>query len=258
MRVLAVIAIIAILTSVAFAEVFVTVYRCDEKTPLTPRDVNTPRVYSDIMVGTRLVFVVSSDGPPKAREGWWGGLQTTWDDWERGKLFGRGYDPNSNSYTYRGSTLPAAGRLIGDHEPVAKFIKSAKFKTIGFDLATMYEAVAGDWFVLDYVAEQTGLCSVGLFDWALNLTGPTETFSFTHVPSRDFDGNGVVDLADFVSLASRWRLPVDPNTDGAGTCDLDADGVIGPSDLGMFSEFWLERTDCTSPAAEPNVPPAGL
>jgi hypothetical protein len=122
----------------------------------------------------------------------------------------------------------------------------------------MYDAVAGDWFVLDYVAEQIGLCSVGLFDLTSSLTVPIETLSFTHVPSRDFDGDGIVNFADFVSLASHWGQPADPNAGSAGPWDLDADRLVGPADLGMFSEYWLERTDCSSPVAEPNVPAAGF
>jgi hypothetical protein len=256
MRVLAAIAISVISASLASAEVFVTVYRCDGKTALAPRDPNTPHAYLDIMVGTRLVLVVSSDEPEEGSN-WWGGLQFTWDDWERGKLLGRGYDPNSLSGTYRGSCLPAAGIRAGDREPLATFVEYATFKRIGFELTTARGAVAGDWFILDYVAEQTGLCNVGFFDYAFSPEVPTKTLSFTHVSSRDFDGNGVVNFADFASLASHWRQPADPNAGAAGPCDLDADQLIGPSDLGMFSEYWLERADCTSPATEPNVPPAG-
>jgi len=254
MRVLAAIAISIVFASLAPAEVFVTVYRCDGKAPLTLKDPNTPRVYSDIMVGTRLVLVVSSD-KPRNRNQWWGGLQSSWDDWERGNLLGRGYDPNEGSWNYVDSCLPAAGR-----SPLATFVEypEDELNRIGFDLWTYPEALAGDWFVLDYIAEKVGSSNVGLFDYGLSFDVPKETLSFAHVPSRDFDGNGIVDFADFASLASHWRQPVDPNANPARPHDLDADLSIGPSDLAMFSEYWLERTDCAAPAAEPGAPAAGL
>ena len=255
MRVLAAIALSVVLVSLAPGEVFVTAYRCDGKTPLTLKDPNTPHVYSDIMVGTRIVLVVSSDKPWKELTGWWGGLQSTWDNWERGKLAGRGYDANDpNSFNYWDSCLPAAGRLAR----VTLFSEDPElgFNRMGFDLITYREALAGDWFVLDYIAEKTGSSNVGFFDFALSPDVPKETLSFTHVPSRDFKGNGIVDFADFASLALRWRQPVDPNADPASPHDLDADHLIGPSDLVLFSGFWLDRTDCAAPA-EPNTP-AGL
>jgi len=254
MRVLAAIALSVILASLASAEVFVKAYRCDGKTPLAPKDPNTPRVYSDIMVGTRLVLVVSSDEPRK-RNPWWGGLQSTWDNWERGRLAGRGYDPNEGSLNYSGSCLPAAGR-----SPLVTFVEYPELdlNRVGFDLTTYPDALAGDWFVLDYIAEEVGTCDVGLFDYALSFDVPKETLSFTHVPSRDFNGNGIVNFDDFASLASHWRQPVEPNADPAYPRDLSADQLIGPSDLAMFSGYWLERTDCGAPAAEPSTPAAGL
>lgn len=255
MRVFVAIAISIVFASFASAEVFVNVYRCDGKTPLAAKDPNTPNVYSDIMVGTKLVLVVSSDRP-QGKNYWAGGLQCTWDDWERGKLMGREwYDPNDLGGNYRGSCLPAAGI-----RPLVVFAECAgpDCSRVGFDLATHLNALAGDWFVIDYIAEKVGSCDVGLFDYALGLDVVSETLSFTHVPSRDFDGNGVVNFADFASLASRWPQPVDPNTDPACPYDLDADQLIGPSDLAMFADYWLERTDCAAPTAEQGTPAAGL
>jgi hypothetical protein len=89
---------------------------------------------------------------------------------------------------------------------------------------------------------------VGLFDYWVSLDLPQETLTFSHVPSRYFNGSGIVNFADFASLAARWRQPADPATGAA--CDLNTDTVIGPADLAMFSDYWLERTDCSAPAAE--------
>jgi hypothetical protein len=261
---LAAITISIVLASIASANVSVTVYRCDGKTPLAPKDPNTPHVHSDVMVGTRLVLVVSSDKPWKKEDkdlmrkyGWWGGLQCAWDDWGRGKLLGRGYDPNSLSHTYRDSCLPAAGipSVAWPHEPIAAFVESSR--RVGFELETLPDVVAGDWFVLDYVAENVGSCNVGLFDYWLSFNVPQETLTFNHVPSQDFDGNGIVNFADFASLASQWRQPADPNAAVPRPYDSDADRLIGPSDLAMFADFWLEQTDCRA-APEPTTPTDGL
>jgi hypothetical protein len=253
MRVLVAIAVSIVFVSLGSGEVFVTVYRCDGTTPLTLKDPNIPYVYSDIMVGTRLVLVVSSD-ESRTRDPWWGALQSTWDNWERGKLLGRGYDPNdTETFNYWGSCLPAAGR-----SPLATFVEYPELdlNRVGFDLMTYPDAFPGDWFVLDYVAEEVGASEVGLFDYAVSPDTPKEVLCFTHVASRDFRANGIVDFADFASLASHWRQPADPNADLPSPYDLDADHAISPSDLGMFTEFWLERTDCAA-RAEPNAPAAG-
>ncbi len=254
MRVLVATIISAVFASLAPGEVFVTAYRCDGTTPLTLKDPNTPHVYSDIMVGTKLVLVVSSDELRK-RDPWWGALLSTQDDWEHGKLMGRGYDANDPMLNYWGSCLPAAGR-----SPLVTFFVEAPgldLYRIGFDLMTYPDALPGDWFVLDYIAEKAGPSHVGLFDYALSLDVAKETLAFTHVPSRDFKGNGIVDFADFASLALHWRQPIDPNVDPAPPQDIDADHLIGPRDLAMFSQYWLERTDCAVPA-EPNTPGTGL
>ena len=262
MRMLGAIAISIVLASIASANVFVTVYRCDGKTPLAPKDPNTPHVYSDIMVGTRLVLIVSSDKPWTDVVGWWGGLQCPADNWERGKLMGRGYDPNTPIKNYRGSYLPAAGVPYAPrfYEPTVAFVTYAEtdYNRVGFDLEALREAFAGDWFVLDYVAEKTGSCNVNLFDYyALGFDVPKETHTFNHVPSRDFDSNGVVDFADFASLARYWREPADPNTASSRPYELDGDRLIGPSDLAMFTDYWLERTDCAA-SAEPNARATGF
>jgi hypothetical protein len=271
MRMLGALAITIVLASITSAEVFVTVYRCDGKTPLAVKDPNTLNVYSDIMVGTRLVLIVSSDEPWKKEEfieatefteaywkqyGWRGALRCTWDDWERGKLLGRGAkasDPDGFSLNYLGSCLPAAGIPSSDgrHEPTVRVWEVSSWA--GFWLETLANVAAGDWFVLDYVAEKVGSSDAGLFDCWVSLSVPQETLTFNHVPSRDFNGDRIVNFADFASLASGWRRPVDPNASPARPCELDGDQLIGPSDLAMFTDYWLEQTDCAA-AAEPNRP----
>ena len=262
MRMLAAIATSIILASVAPTGVFVTVYRCDGTTPVALKDPNTLHVYSDVMVGTRLVLVVSSDKPWKDITGWLGGLQLTRDDWERGKLLGRGYDPNNPDPGYQDSCLPAAGvpNFTFGIEPTVIFLEylGVDSSYVGFQLTTLGNAFAGDWFVLDYVAEKVGSCSVGLYDYWLSLDVPQETLTFNQVPSRDFDGNGIVDFADFASLAAHWRQQVDPSAIAVCPDDLDSDQVIGPRDLAMFSDYWLERTDCSAQGPKSATSAGGL
>jgi len=98
-----------------------------------------------------------------------------------------------------------------------------------------------------------GLCYVGLYDYDFSLDTPIETLLFNQVPSRDFDGDTLVNFMDFALLASRWGQEAESDPDPEATFDLDGDGSIGAGDLALFSEFWLERTDCNEPCADPNT-----
>ena len=100
------------LTSVAAAKVWVTVYQYDGKTPLAAVDANQPDVYREIMVGTRLTLVISSDTADK----WGGNLELSRDDAPYGTLSGRGFtyvfprpDHKIKIPTYKDSCLDAAG-----------------------------------------------------------------------------------------------------------------------------------------------------
>jgi hypothetical protein len=67
--------------------------------------------------------------------------------------------------------------------------------------------------------------------------------SFTHVPSRDLNGDCIVNFMDFAVLGLYWGITncTDPN--GCGKVDFDGDKIIDINDFGLFSEYWLERTD---------------
>jgi hypothetical protein len=60
----------------------------------------------------------------------------------------------------------------------------------------------GDWFVIDYYAEQVGACDVGLYNLSVGYSVPIETLAFTQVPSRDFNGDTVVNFKDLALLTS--------------------------------------------------------
>jgi hypothetical protein len=258
-RTLLVLTTIIILAPLAAARVWTSVYRCDEATPLAPLDANHPTIYRDIMVGTRLVIVISSDTNEPAS----GALRLSWDDANNATLSARGYDPES--FSYRGSCLEAAGRGATVWDTMDSY-------TVGLEYYNdSMTAVAGHWFVFDYRAVQVGSVSIELHGFLPGddvlggkdvfpgddvLPGKDillETLSFTHAASRDLNGDGIVNFEDLALLAPYWRSPVtaDPNS-SAAAFDLDANGHIDVGDLAPFSAYWLERTDCNEAATGPN------
>ena len=241
------VALAAAVAPVAAGRVWTTVYRCDGTTPFVAVDPNEPGVYPDIMVGTRLAIVVSSD----TGEPWSGAMVISQDQWGYGTLSGRGFD--EKQFSYSGSCFEAAGEM-----PLVWDIADSNGKGLWF--STFFRvsviprpderiAAPGDWFVVDYHAEQVGECRVELFDDGFNLL---ETLSFNHVASRDFDGDTIVNLRDFAILASYWRSAVDPESEGI--LDLNGDAQLDISDIALLSEHWLERTDCVEAGADPNEP----
>lgn len=244
-------AVAVVSTPVAAARVWTSIYRCDERTLLMPADSNRPNVYPDIMVGTRLVIVVSSDTGGY----WWGGLLISLEDSDYGTLSGRGF--SQEKLIYEGACLPAAGEI-----PLAVDFMDPD-KTVGFQLTSDADifaddgslvhrgAVPGDWFILDYSAERVGSCDVGLYDFDANPDIPIEILSFNHVPSRDFKNDGIVNFEDFALLARCWRSAVEPDPNSPDApFDLKADGRVDVADLTLFTEYRLERTDCNKPAAD--------
>ena len=244
MKKLLVLIVIAALAPVAVAKVWTTVYRCDETTPLAPVDPNHPTVYRDIMVGTRLVIVVSSG----AKGTWTGALLSSWDDWGYGDLVGRSYNDKSRSYD--GSCIAAAG--VGSS---TRFYQDTN--RIGLQFYARATGVPGDWFIIDYHAKQVGPCDIGLYDFLANFDVPFEKLHFTHIPSRDFNHDDIVDFKDLALLASHWHSMVDPNSPGA-VVDLNIDAHIDTADLALFSEYWLDQPDCHKPSADPNDPSSSL
>lgn len=259
-----------LLVSASWAGVSLQVYRADERTPLAWTDPNEPDHYQDIMVGTRLTFVIGSDTPIE----WWaGGLWISWDDWAAGTVAGRGYDPETRKY--EGSILPS------DVEAYIHHSQSSDGNVFSMDIMDFdFEPIAGQWFVLDYVARRVGTCTIGLYSsepaiatygdlWSIP-SGDTpfdnywiQGLSFHHVRSRDYDGDAVVNFVDFALWAEQWQqaiAPEDPNAVPPG--DLNADAFVDTADLTLFCEYWLERTDVAAHddpnALDPNTPPTAL
>lgn len=240
-----------LLASAVPAGVSVDAYEADEKTPLRLADPNIPGVYRDIMVGTRLALLITSD-----TAGIWDGqLWMSPEEAIVGTLSGRGYNPKGPLRNHQGSCLKAAGR-----NPLVSI--SAGQNGVSVNLLSAWDAQAGEWFVLDYKARAVGKCSVGLYEFhAAGNPNPyvedapsftlelTDLLTFNHVPTRDFDGSKVVDFADFALLAAEIdRIGADPNE--SHPFDLNADQRIDLLDVAAFCEFWLERTDVSEPDAD--------
>jgi len=239
MRTLAVAVAVLALSSVLQAEVRLKVYRCDEKTPLTPVDPNHPGIYGDIMVGTKLVIVVSSD----AGQFWWGSLKYSIDYRPIVSLTARGDAPQ-----YPGSCLPAA-------DEGAEILPIAEPEDWGFQFINGFVPSPGDWFILDYRAEQVGCCDLRLYDLDVDWDVPIEVLSFTHVPSCDLSQDGIVNLKDFALLASRNSPGSDSATkDQDAVSDSTSDRTLDLRDLAQLSSRWLERIAYVDPAELDQTP----
>ena len=265
MKKLFVLALAVALTSVAAARVWVTVYRYDGKTPLAAVDSNHPDVYRDIMVGTRLTLVISSDAADK----WSGDLKISQDEVPYAQLSGRGFtyvfsrpDSKTKIPTYKDSCFDAAGTGATVMNWVDSYFVGFFFDndTNPYHANGGHPAYPGDWFVVDYHAEQAGECKVEFY--AAGSLGPVDnpyvphdlgpptllqTLTFQHVASRDFNGDTVVDFRDFARFAACWRSAPDPNAGAEAAFDFNTDSRIDSSDLASFSEYWLERTDSNEP-----------
>jgi hypothetical protein len=234
MRMLAMMVVLVLSTGTS-ARVWTTVYRCDETTPLAPVDPNHPHVYAEIMVGTKLAIVISSD----TDDFWWGSLEYSGDYKTTMSLTARGDAPD-----YAGSCLPAADDSAAMYSIVGP-------DSLGFEFLNGLGPLPGDWFILDYRAEQVGSCELRLYDLDVAWDVPIEVLSFTHVPSCDFTGDNSVDFEDFALLALRMSplrgLAVN---EGNWTFDLNSDRCVDFYDLVQFSGHWLEQIACDAPQSE--------
>lgn len=222
-------AIILITASAAAGEISTRLQLMDSNIPVLPRDPCIPHVYRDIMVGTKLSIIISSD----ADEYWSGGLFIAGTDRDYGILSGRDY--NDITGDWKGSRFEKAGTLacVWDSQ---ENLKS------GFTLGTDSNAVAGDWFIIDYLATNIGDCNVGLYYDNYSTEVPVYNITFHQVRTRDFNADSIVDFADLALFASNWLQTGCSEPDWCGGRDLDTDGDIDTNDLILFASFWLERT----------------
>jgi hypothetical protein len=218
--------------TVSRGEVSTRVCLADGNTPLEPINITPTLIeYPDIMVGTKLTIIVSSDS-----NGYWPcDLAIRGEYRNYGVLSAR--DFNESTGHYDGSIfLPAIGC-----EGYVCFWNDDLTETDGFSYTGDLCAVAGDWFIIDYAATSIGKCSVGFYQWY--STDPNYELSFSHVRTRDFNKDTKVDFSDFVVLASHWQETSCSEPDRCGETDLDTDGNVDFDDLMLFADYWLEKTE---------------
>jgi hypothetical protein len=204
--------------SIAAGEVSVTVYLSDGNTPLALVDPNIPHVYRDIMVETKLTIIISSD----TNDYWIGDLFITGENRYYGVLTAA-------------SSLPAAGEGAFLYPWEDDFYQGFCFETDAIN------AVPGNWFIIDYNAIAVGDCNVGFYEWF--ASEPTYEISFSHVRTRDFNKDTIVDFHDFAILASYWQETNCNIIDWCDGTDLDINGSVDVNDLMLFCQYWLERTE---------------
>jgi hypothetical protein len=221
--------------SMVTGEISTTVYLPDGNTPLELAGPSIPHLYRNIMVGTKLVIVVSSD------------TNEYWGD-------GNGNDGGSlaieEEYQPYG-VLSAKGPIVGDnwsrsHLPAAGIeaaVYNWEYPVHGFDLYTGSHGIeTGDWFIIDYNAIDIGNCNVGFYDHRISWDIPVYYLAFSHVRTRNFNNDNIVDFRDYAILASHWLTANCTNPNWCEGSDLDTDGDVDINDLMLFCEFWLERT----------------
>jgi hypothetical protein len=214
-------------TPAVCAQVSTRVCLADGNTPLELADPCIPLVYHPIMVGTHLTIIISSDA-----DGYWdGGELSLWDtNQDYGFLSGA-------------SKLPAAGETamvwhFQESEEVNEQVHDAN----GFRFSGGEDAIIGDWFIIDYIATDVGFCSVVFYDWYVDWFNPLYQMYFTHVRTRDFNDDGIVNFEDFAVLGLNWQRTDCTKPQNCSGADLDADGYVDISDLKLFAEYWLEKT----------------
>ncbi|MBN2270299.1 MAG: hypothetical protein JXN61_06780 [Sedimentisphaerales bacterium] len=219
------------IVSVAAGKVSTRVCFTDSNTPLVPFDSNLPNVeYPDIMVGTKLMIIVDSN----VAKYWSGSLTIEGANMDYGVLSCR--DCNEAILDCDGSVLPAAGER-------AQVEPWENTGVRGYDLYTDSRNITpGDWFVIDYVATNIGLCNVGFYDHSVSPFEPSRYLTFSHVPTRDFDGDTVVSFGDWAILAQYWCTPFCNGPDWCEGADIDRDHDVDFGDLTLFTDYWLERT----------------
>ncbi|MHC4544542.1 MAG: dockerin type I domain-containing protein [Planctomycetota bacterium] len=226
MKGLTLLAIFLGMASVAAGKVSTRVCLADGNTPFPPVDSNFPHVYPDIMVGTRLTIIVSSD----TDEYWSGSLAITGEYMNYGTLSARGPLIGAD---WSGSHLEAAGTG-------ARVNMWDESGVHGFDLYGHSSAVTGDWFIIDYNAINVGDCNVGFYDHDVSWDEPIYYLAFSHIRTRDFNKDTKVDFIDFAMFASYWQVTDCQDRNLCEGADLDIDGDVDHNDLRLFVDYWLD------------------
>ncbi|OHB42567.1 MAG: hypothetical protein A2Y13_04605 [Planctomycetes bacterium GWC2_45_44] len=187
-QILLVLTLILSTVSITSGAISTNVFLRDSNTPIELVDPNIPHIYQDIMVGTKLKIVVSSN----TIEYWTGDIAIEEAYWLHGFLTPR-------------EPLPAAGDLSVIFEQEEPGIKWITLSTDGDNIA------AGDWFIIDYNAVDAGDFSIGFYDYNISWDDPNYYICFSNVRTRDFNNDTVVNLRDYTREVTGSN-PVSPIT----------------------------------------------
>jgi hypothetical protein len=181
---------------------------------------------------------------------WSGGLFLTGQNRNFGILEGRNQDPNSRDWA--GSHLESAGLM-------AKVFAWNDSQISGFDFYNSeYCRQEGTWFLIDYQAVQPGDCTIGFYDHSFSwtLADPNIVIMIENIPNVDFYVDNVVDMKDFMILASHWLQEDCAEPDWCQQTDIDRDGIVDVNDIAEFASYWLWdiAQNPGQPPAEPNNP----
>jgi len=190
-------------------------------------DGETPFFFFVIMAGQKLILEVTSD----SNDLWSGAFFIEGDDRALASLQAGDSDPNTRDCDE--SHYSAAG----DYAVVYKWVDSVIW---GYDLyGSDVNCLPGDWYTLDYHAENAGQCQLDFYDYNADWDDPNLSPNFTHKPSCDFNQDGSVDYNDFSQLSAYWLTTDCNDVNDCIAVDLDFDGSVDQNDLTIFTEFWL-------------------
>ncbi len=197
--------LIFVMASAAVGEVSTRVCEADGNTPFNDRP---------IMVGTKLKIIVSSDA--------------------------NSIDPYAVDLTIEGTDrdygLLSAPVCLDAAGEGAWWYPWNDDLHQGFCFQTDENAEAGDWFTVDYNATKIGDCNVVFYD---NFV-PAYEIPFTHVRTRDFNKDTIVNFEDYAVLGSHW---LETDCGDCGGADLTDDNDVDTYDLKLFTDYWLEKTE---------------
>lgn len=214
----------------AFGEVSATVFLADGFTPLKLADPNVPLIYEDVMEGTWLTIIIdsNSDGYLPCD------LAISGENRNYGLLLARDFNESTNHYD--GSIFENA---VGE-DGCVYFWHDELFEIDGFSYPGDTYAVAGPWFIFDYKATNIGECKVEMYeDFSFE---PTFELEFSHVRTRDFNNDSVVNLADFAVFSSYWLATSCNEPDWCEGTDLNSSHNVDFIDFVLFGEYWLGTT----------------
>jgi hypothetical protein len=210
--------------------------------PCDPCDL-TPLADNQVMMGKKCSLQVYSD----ANDLWSGGLFLSGQNRQIGVLLGRNKDPNSQDWS--GSHSEHAG-------PMAKVYAWNDSEIGGFDFYNgEYCREPGIWFLIDYEALAPGNCTIEYYDHGFSWTqaDPNVIITLENIPNVDFYVDGLVDMKDFMILASHWLAEDCSDPDWCQQTDINRDEVVDMADIVLFAPYWLWGVP-QLPAA-PIIPP---